>query len=243
MLTILVSIAGGLIAAWYYWRHEVPLVHWLGVTLDGKGFPPRDFVAGTAIGAISVILFAFVELVLGTIRIREDITFNITFLANAAFLNLIIVLILEFLERSLLLSGVFVILAKRKWLALMIYLFILTGFRLPDAPLTLLSVIESTIVALITGIAFLDTGRIWLGLGTTYAWLYLKIVIYGTTTQGAEFGGLVVQQVTDATLLTGSTDGADNGLIGLALRLFIFALTLMWLYRAKRQGDISNSTI
>jgi len=223
--TYLLAAAFGAFAIVRWRRQGFPVGAGLGVAVDRRTAAELGIGFLIAAGAMAGIFL--VELGLGGIRATPAA------LDPAATLRFGLILLLsglveEFAMRGMLLSGLAVALGGRPLIAVGIsaILFGITHMMNPGA--SALSVVSNTLGGVIYGLAFVRTGRLWLGLGLHFAWNFVQGPILGFIVSGHPLGGLL--RITDLgpAWLTGGDYGPEAGAAGLAFRFVIIAAVLAW---------------
>jgi hypothetical protein len=103
---------------------------------------------------------------------------------------------------------------------------------------TALSVASSTLGGVMYGVAFLRTGRMWLGLGVHIGWNWFQGTLLGFTVSGTDdFSGALLQvHTTGAAWLGGGDYGPEGSVLSLAGRLVIIGLIVLVTGRAGARG-------
>jgi len=234
MITYLVAIVCGVVAVWHWRRARVPVWQGLGFRFDARA--GLDLAAGAVAGALVMGGILLVEWMLGALRVdgmrAPDASFFAWLVATAIF-----AFWEEFLFRSLMLSGLVVIL-RWQWLAVLVTaaFFGLAHATNPNA--SALSVLGNALGGLMYAVAFLGSRNIWLPTGLHFAWNFFQGPVLGFPVSGFDMGGLVRQAATGPELLTGGSYGPEAGLVGMTFRFVAIALVASWLAcvsRAKRE--------
>ncbi len=98
-----------------------------------------------------------------------------------------------------------------------------------------LSVLSNSLGGVAYGLAFVLTGRIWLGLGLHFAWNFVQGPVLGFIVSGHVLGGGFLR-ITDngPDWLTGGAYGPEGGVVGLAMRFIVIAAVAAWARRTAR---------
>jgi hypothetical protein len=88
-------------------------------------------------------------------------------------------------------------------------------------------------------IAFLDSGRIWLGWGLHFAWNFFQGSILGFPVSGMTEGGSLIQQAAvGPEIITGGAYGPEAGLVGMSFRFVVIGLLYAWFSWDKKRTPI-----
>jgi membrane protease YdiL (CAAX protease family) len=220
IVVYLVAMLCGVVAVGHWRRTQTPLWQGMGLRLDRRAWV--DLGAGIAIGGLVMGGIFAVEWAWGALHVdgvRLPDRSLVTWLLVLAFLAFWE----EFFFRSLMLSGL-VVLVRRRWLAVMVMaaFFGLAHASNPNA--SALSVLGNALGGLMYAVAFLGRGRIWLPAGLHFAWNFFQGPVLGFPVSGLDMGGLVQQSPVGSDLLTGGSYGPEAGLVGTAFRFVAIAL-------------------
>jgi hypothetical protein len=228
-----VAIAFGVFAIRHWRRQRASVAAGLGVALDRR--PAVDTLAGIAITTAAIVGIFVVELGVGGIHAthalfdaKAALTIGLFLVGNA--------LIDEIVMRGMLVSGLSIALGGRPFVAVLIggVLFGMTHMFFDGA--SVLSVISNGLGGVIYGLAFVLTGRIWLGVGLHFAWNFIQGPILGFTLSGHDLGGGLFRIIDlGPEWLTGTPYGPEGGVIGVAFRFVVIGLLLGWVRIAHRR--------
>jgi membrane protease YdiL (CAAX protease family) len=228
------AIAFGTFAILPWRRRGAPIAAGLGLALDRR--PVLDVLAGIAIAIAAMVGIFVAEFRLGGIYVTHIAFDSKAALIIGLFLAAI-ALIDEITMRGMLVSGLSLALGGRPFLAVLIggVLFGLTHMFFDGA--SALSVIGNSLGGVVYGLAFVLTGRIWLGVGLHFAWNFIQGPILGFTVSGHALGGGLFRIIDlGPEWLTGTPYGPEGGVIGVAFRVVIIGLLLGWVRVAHRPG-------
>jgi len=215
------------------WRKQgASIVAGLGLAIDRR--PVLDVLAGIAITTAAMVGIFTVELGLGGIHATHAVFDSKAALIIGLFLAAN-ALIDEITMRGMLVSGLSLVLGGRPFLAVLIggILFGMTHMFFDGA--SWLSVIGNSLGGVIYGLAFVLTGRIWLGVGLHFAWNFVQGPILGFTVSGHALGSGLFRIIDlGPEWLTGTPYGPEGGVIGVAFRLVVIGLMLGWVRIAHR---------
>ncbi|MGD8456425.1 MAG: CPBP family intramembrane metalloprotease [Anaerolineales bacterium] len=209
-----------------------------GVTIDRR--VPLECLVGFTIGGLAMFGIFGVEWALKFIRIDglaapgEDFWPWIVFLIIAALLE-------EVLSRSFILGGLVLFLKENKWLAVAISaaFFGLAHAANPNA--TIISVFGNALGGVMYAVAFLESGRVWLGWGLHFAWNFFQGPLLGFPVSGLTEGGSILQQVAvGPEIITGGAYGPEAGLVGMSFRFVVIALLYAWFSWEKKRPLVVN---
>jgi membrane protease YdiL (CAAX protease family) len=224
----------GIYAIVVWWRRKTPVLKGLGLAVDGHS--PIDFVLGVAIAAAAVTAIFGIELGLHAIR-PSPVTPNVGMTALYGAVLLVFAFKEEFLMRSLLLSGLALLLRDR-WITAVLVTSVVFGLsHLSEPHATAVSVISNGLGGLTYGLAFVGTRRLWAPLGLHFAWNFVQGPLFGFILTGHALGGLLHIYDLGPAWLTGGAFGPEAGAIGLGMRFVIIAAIGVWTWRAKRKPD------
>jgi len=236
----ILSIILGIVAARAWRRNGQSIYKGFGFTLHGWSL--GDLGAGFLITFLAMVGIFLVELLLGGIRITGTPWAWAGLKAN---LRLLIIgaVYEEVFFRSLLLSGLVVVLGGRKWLAILISAAVFGIVHLNNPGASAISAFGNALGGIIYGMAFLGGQNIWLPLGLHFSWNFTQGPILGFPVSGFPIGGLITQQTSGSALLTGGAYGPEAGLVGIVFRFVIMALVIWYLQRrCNNKGNAQSLT-
>jgi len=230
----LVALALGAFAAVTWRRRKQSVLAGFGLTVDrgtvrdiGIGF---GITAGAMIGILTVLLIA------GGVQATRD-TFQP---ATAAGFGLFLILqgiLDETVMRGMLISGLALLLGGRRVAAVLVaaILFGLTHAFFQSA--TPLSVVSNSLGGVMYGLAFVLTGRIWLGVGLHFAWNWVQGPILGFILSGHPVAGALFH-IDDLgpVWLTGGDYGPEGGIVGIGFRFVVIAAVVAWARIGRRDS-------
>lgn len=221
-----VAVFLGLVAASRWRRQGASVLEGLGLAIDRRSV--IDIGAGLLIATAAMIGIYVLELVFGGIRSVPAVFDSAAAMTLALFL-ILDAFVEEFLMRGMLISGLALVLGGRSLIAVLIagVLFGITHMFFDGA--SSLSVISNSLGGVIYGLAFVLTGRLWLGLGLHFAWNFVQGPVLGFTVSGHVLGGGIFH-ITDLgpSWLTGLPYGPEGGVVGVAFRFVIIAAVPAW---------------
>jgi membrane protease YdiL (CAAX protease family) len=232
---MIIALILGIVAAVHWWRHGQSIRKGFGFTFHGWSL--GDFAAGLLICFIGMVGIFLVELLLGSVRIAGT-QFDLASIRRALLLFTIGAVFEEVFFRSLLLSGLVVVLGQRKWLAILISAAVFGLVHLSNPGANYITAFGNALGGIIYGIAFVGGKNIWLPLGLHFSWNVSQGPLLGFPVSGENFGGLIAQQNIGPDWLTGGAYGPEGGLVGMAFRFVIMVMVIFYLqWRCNRQGD------
>jgi membrane protease YdiL (CAAX protease family) len=227
------SYALGAVAIFTWWRRGAGILDGLGLAVDRQTLV--DILAGLSISTAAMFGIFAIERLLGEIR-TAPVAFNGPKLVSLAQSLIFYAAQEELLFRSLLLSGLLVIIKGRAWAAVLISGLVFGLLHASNHHASTMSVIGNGLGGVIYALAFVRTRRIWAPLALHFAWNYVQGPIMGFQVSGVHFGGL--QKVVDIgpTWATGGAYGPEAGAVGIAARFLIIAAVLGWTHLAYGRG-------
>lgn len=204
-------------------------LRWSGVAL-------RDLVAGMAITALAMGGIFLVELGAGAIVAAPAAPTSLPGLGVLAAGKLAATFKEELIMRSLLLTGLLLVLRGRAWLAIGLSAIAFGLIHLSNPGASALSVTGNALGGVIYGMAFVMAGNLWLPIGLHFAWNFVQGPMLGFPVSGLAAGGLLQVRDLGPAWLTGGSYGPEAGLVGIGFRLVVIALMLMWLSTRWRKG-------
>jgi membrane protease YdiL (CAAX protease family) len=198
-----------------------------------------DFAAGMLITFLAMLGIFLVELAMGLISVTGTVGFTMT----AGDLGLMVFGFIyeEVFFRSLLLSGLVVVLGGRKWLAILITAALFGIIHLSNPGASPLSAFGNALGGVIYSIAFLGGKNLWLPLGLHFSWNFSQGPIFSFPVSGIDFGGIVIQEPTGSTLLNGGAYGPEAGLVGMVFRFVIMLMVVLYLlWRSNGRGNLKR---
>jgi len=121
------------------------------------------------------------------------------------------------------------------WLALVISAVIFGGLHLLNENATVFGAIAVMLQAgLMLGAAFMATRRLWLPIGTHFAWNFMQSGVFGIAVSGNEpHDGLIKSSLTGPDILTGGSFGVEGSIVTIALGVAL-SIYLLWVARKRR---------
>jgi membrane protease YdiL (CAAX protease family) len=233
LMFVLPLVLGGY-AIVHWWRARQNIV--VGLGLGGGWWIPADIVSGFAICVLSIAGIFAVELALGVIAASwapaspQALLDDLDQLVLAALLE-------EVLYRSLLLSGLAIVL-RNKWMAILVSAVCFGVIHFGNEGATYVSAIGNTLGGVIYGVAFLGARSLWLALGLHIGWNFGQ-ALFGFPISGFNLPGLFGLADLAPPIVTGGAYGPEAGLVGMAFRFVV--LGLLWGYlhlRSRGRGNL-----
>ncbi len=216
-----VALAFG-IAAIRNWRRRGEQVSaGLGIAVDRRPWANIGIgilFAGVAMAAIFVVerLAGGIAASPGAPDLGADAGIGLL-LAGNAFID-------EVLMRGMLISGLCLALGGRQVSAVLIAAAVFGMTHMFFAGASPLSVLSNSLGGVAYGLAFVLTGRIWLGAGLHFAWNFVQGPVLGFIVSGHALGtGLFRIDDLGPDWLTGGAYGPEGGIVGLAMRFAVIA--------------------
>ncbi len=189
-----------------------------------------DMLGGALIGTLVMAGIFFAEQVLGLI--------HVTGISSPDFSVLIGLLWFlpsasseELFSRGFMLNGLFMLVPgkQHKWFAVAVSA-VVSGFLHAMNPhASLFSVLGNSLGGVVYAVAYLRSGKLWLGIGLHFAWNFVQGAVLGFPVSGQMTPAIVTQTIPRAMVLTGGAYGPEAGLIGMGFRFVaIIAILLMW---------------
>ena len=195
--------------------------------LDADKDTPKNILCGLAIGFLAMLCVFLIELKFGFISCKALNGFGTSFplflaeLVLGAFGE-------ELMFRGFMLNGI-ILISKSRIFAVIVtsVLFGLAHAGNPNA--TPLSIVSNALGGLMYSIAFILCDSIWLSFAIHFSWNFFQGPIFGFPVSGMPFGGIVTQQIlSDKLWLFGGNYGPEGGIIGIAFRLFVILMTVLY---------------
>jgi membrane protease YdiL (CAAX protease family) len=228
----LIALAFGVFAAVRWRRQGQPVLAGFGLPVDGRTLP--DIGVGLAITSVAMIGILVVLIAAGGIRASNDTFQPATALGFGLFLILQGIFD-EAVMRGMLVSGLVLLLGGRRIAAVLTagILFGLTHAFFEGA--SALSIVSNSLGGIMYGLAFVLTGRIWLGVGLHFAWNWVQGPILGFILSGHPVAGALFR-IDDLgpVRLTGGDYGPEGGIVGIAFRFAVIGAVLAWTARRPR---------
>jgi membrane protease YdiL (CAAX protease family) len=220
----LIALAFGLFATIRWRRQGQSVVTGFGLRADGSTAP--DIGIGLVIATAAMIGILLVLLALGGVRV-SGAPFGPTMVATFGLALVVQALIDETVMRGMLVSGLALLLNSRRIAAALVaaILFGLTHAFFEGA--SALSIVSNSLGGVMYGLAFVLTGRIWLGVGLHFAWNFVQGPILGFILSGHPVPGAPFH-IDDLgpVWLTGGSYGPEGGIVGIGFRFFVIAAVL-----------------
>ena len=220
-----VALAFGIAAIGDWRRRGEAVSAGLGVAIDRK--PAAAIGIGILIAGVAMAAIFVVERLAGGIAaslwapdIGTDAGLGV-FLAGNAVID-------EILMRGMLISGLCLVLGGRPVAAVLIAAGLFGMTHMFFAGASPLSVLSNSLGGVAYGVAFVLTGRIWLGVGLHFAWNFVQGPVLGFIVSGHALGrGLFRIDDVGPDWLTGGTYGPEGGIVGLAMRFAVIGAVAM----------------
>lgn len=229
-----VALAFGIVAARSWRRAGRPVLEGFGLTIDRRTGP--DLADGLAIAAVAMVGILLVERGAGGIQVGPG-TFDAR---SAAFIGLFLLgsgAIDEILMRGMLVSGVTLCLGGRRIVAVVLAAIPFGLTHVFFAGASAASVLSNGIGGVMYGLAFVLTGRIWLGLGLHVAWNFVQGPLLGFPVSGHVLGrGFLRIDDLGPAWLTGGVYGPEGGLVGIGFRFVVMGAILAGARRPSLTG-------
>lgn len=222
----LIFICVGII---YWIKNRIRPWQSMGFIIDHNTIP--DILVGLAICGVSVSLIFLIDNIFELIKI-EGITFPTSIFFKFILFLLIASFIEEFINRSLLVNGLSVLL-KRKWL---IIIFASIFFGLGHAAgegVSIVSILSNALGGAIYTTAFLGAKNLWFPWALHFSWNAFQY-IFGYPVSGLIQNPIVLQTEVRNTIFTGGVYGPEGGLIGLIFRIIILFSLLLYLCKYRQ---------
>ena len=225
----LIALAFGLFAAIRWRKRGQPVLAGFGLKADrGTGM---DIAAGLGVTTAAMVGILLVLLALGCVRVGSAPFDPVMVLTFGLFLVIQSVLD-ETVMRCMLVSGLALALGGRRIAAVLVaaVLFGLTHAFFEGA--SALSVVSNSLGGVMYGLAFVLTGRIWLGVGLHFAWNFVQGPVLGFILSGHPVPGAPLH-IDDLgpVWLTGGNYGPEGGIVGIGFRFAVIAAVLVWTSR------------
>jgi membrane protease YdiL (CAAX protease family) len=222
------------------WKESDHPWHVLGLEIDRIAV--MDALAGFLIGAVVMIGIFSVEQTAGLLRVSglRDLDFFILvgFLWSlpGAFAE-------ELFCRGFMLNGLFMVLhGRQKWLAVAISAIAFGFIHAINPHASDISILGNALGGVVYALAYLRSGRLWLGTGLHFGWNFVQGTILGFPVSGVATPGMVQQTATGDVLLTGGAYGPEAGLVGMGFRFVTIIAIFMWIgwrrARMKESGPL-----
>jgi membrane protease YdiL (CAAX protease family) len=235
--SVLAALVFGFVAIRHWRLRDASIIDGLG--LRWRRGSAADMMAGTTIAALAMVLIFGAEWSLGAIAPGAAVVHAAPSIVKAALIMMGAVLLEEFLNRALLLSGLTIALRGRAGLAIALSSIVFGMSHLANHGASALSVMGNMMGGVIYGLAFVLSARLWLPVALHFAWNFMQGPVLGFPVSGFDMGGL--QQVRDIgpVWLTGGAYGPEGGVVGLLFRFLVIALVVLYLRSARREGRVS----
>jgi membrane protease YdiL (CAAX protease family) len=226
LIAYVIAIAFGIFAILRWRRQGVSVLAGLGLTTDRRTMP--DIGAGLSIATAAMIGILVVELVLSVARVTGGAFGPVTVLEFGLFL-ILSGLVDEILMRGMLVSGLALMLGGRPFAAVLIASILFGSTHIFFEGASALSLISNSLGGVMYGLAFILTGRIWLGLGLHFAWNFVQGPILGFILSGHPVAGAFFH-IDDlgSVWLTGGLYGPEGGIVGIGFRFAVIGTILAW---------------
>jgi membrane protease YdiL (CAAX protease family) len=232
VIAYLIAVAFGVYAMRSWRRSGTSIPAGLGLSIDGQA--ARDFGVGVVITTAVMLGILGVELAAGGIQATR-IAFDAGGAARGGLELIGQGAVDEFLMRGMLISGLSLALGGRRFAAVLVaaVLFGLAHMFFKGASPE--SVLSNAIGGVTYGLAFILTGRLWLGLGLHFAWNFAEGPLLGFPVSGYDFGaGFFHIADQGPAWLTGGLYGPEGGVVGITFRFVVIGALLTWVRMTDR---------
>ena len=222
----LIALGFGVYAIIGWRRAGEPIAKGLGIAIDRR--PAAHVVGGLGIAGVAMVAILILERLTGGIAIGAA---KPDFMADAGIGLFLVVngLIDEITMRGMLVSGLTRLLGGRSIAAVLIAAVVFGATHMFFAGASPLSVLSNSLGGVAYGLAFVLTGRIWLGLGLHFAWNFVQGPVLGFIVSGHALGqGLFRIDEVGPNWLTGGAYGPEGGVVGLAMRFIVIGAVIAW---------------
>ena len=213
-----------------YWiKHRIRPWAIMGFVIDNHTI--QDILAGIAICGVSVSLIFLIDNVFNLIKVKEivspsDIFYKfILFIFIASFIE-------EFINRSLLVNGLLVLI-KRKWLIIVLASIFFGLGHATGEGVSAVSILSNALGGAIYTTAFLGAKNLWFPWALHFSWNTFQY-LYGYPVSGLIEDPIVLQGEVRDTIFTGGIYGPEGGIVGLIFRFVILLVLLFYLSKSRR---------
>lgn len=234
----LFALALGAFAAVRWRRRGQSVLAGFGLKTDSGTV--RDIGVGLGVTTAAMIGILLVLSALGAIYVTRA-PFEPTKILTFGLFLILQSVIDETMMRGMLISGLAMIIGGRRSAAMLVgaLLFGLTHSFFAGA--SSLSIISNSLGGIMYGLAFVLTGRIWLGVGLHFAWNFVQGPILGFILSGHfVHGALLYNDDLGPEWLTGGVYGPEGGIVGIGFRFAVIAAVLVWSSRRMPTGIAQN---
>lgn len=192
-----------------------------------------EAAAGLFIGALAMTLVLAAHLMTGLSQLLELHPAVLQQFSPQA-LMLQAALVEEVLYRGLVLTALLHY-WRRPWGAMVVsaLLFGLAHASRPHA--TWLSILSNSLGGMMYALPYVLTGRLYFSAGLHFAWNWTQGIAFGFPMSGVAFASAMVVSTTGPAWVTGAAYGPEGGVIGIAARLLIIAISV-WLLRRRNMA-------
>jgi hypothetical protein len=203
----------------------------MGLSLDRVSIV--DMLAGALIGTLAMAGIFLVEWSFQLLRVA-GVHLSSLFILGLFVWYLPRTFAEEFFCRGLMLNGISMVLRqKNKWLAVAISSIAFGFIHAANPYASPISILGNALGGMVYALAYLKSGRLWLGTGLHFAWNFVQGPILGFPVSGNAGYGLVSQSLQGDFAYSGGDYGPEAGLIGMGFRFVAMALVLLWCRRSK----------
>ena len=142
----------------------------------------------------------------------------------------------EFFCRGLMLNGMSMVVRQKQWLVVVVSSIAFGSIHAANPHASLVSIAGNSLGGLVYALAYLKSGRLWLGTGLHFAWNFVQGPILGFPVSGYVYQGIIVESWKGDSWLGGGEYGPEAGLIGMIFRFLAIALVLLWCSRLNRNS-------
>jgi len=222
----LIALAFGVYAIRGWRRRSERVTAGLGIAIDGR--TGADILAGLVLAGWAMTAIYVAERLAHGISAHKA-TPDFAADAGIGLFLVLSALVDEVTMRGMLVSGLTRLLGGRSIAAVLIAAAVFGMTHMFFAGASPLSVLSNCLGGVAYGLAFVLTGRIWLGLGLHFAWNFVQGPVLGFIVSGHVLGGGLYRIVDRGpTWLTGGDYGPEGGAIGLAMRFAVIGAVVVW---------------
>lgn len=212
----------------YKWRKNGVIV-WQAIGTKFKGNTYIEIVVGILIGFIAMLGIFEVESRLKLINIIRMRALNTGLISLFLYVGYR-ALAEEVISRGLMLNGLIAML-NNKYIAVLITGVVFGLLHAGNSQATYISIISNGLGGIMYSIAYLGSGSLWLPFSLHFAWNFFQGPVFGFPVSGSNMEGLIVQTpILNKNVFNGGGYGPEAGLIGLAFRLVVITLLLLYFH-------------
>jgi membrane protease YdiL (CAAX protease family) len=227
------AVGLGVLALRKWARNHVPAAaRWKRLGLDFQAAGVTEFAIGFVIGTSAMVGVFLVEGLTGLLQV-SDLQLPVVGILKRGGILAAAAALEELLFRGFMINGILTV-RRSVWFAVAASALLFGVAHVANPNGTALGAVSTMIGGIMYALAYLWSGRLWMPWGLHLAWNFIQGPVLGFPVSGFKWESIVQQMDVGPVLLTGGDYGPEGGLVGIAFRLVVILLLILWRYRSPR---------